>query len=103
MLALVEATQEFQKNYQLFANKNQFVLPVPAFEDLVDQKGLKASSLSLKDAISTTLLKIETNKSLSKTKWPARLQFHGQMLSTLENRYSLDKSGRRCKSHYKLH
>jgi hypothetical protein len=71
---LFEATQEFQKNYQLFAKKNQFILPAPAFEDLVDPKGLKASSLSLKEAISATLLKIETNKSLSKTKWPTRLR-----------------------------
>ena len=73
MLALIEATQEFQRNYQLFAKKNQLVLPVPAFEELVDQKNRNASSLSLKDVISATLIKIETNKNVSKTKWPTRL------------------------------
>jgi hypothetical protein len=57
----------------LFAKKNQLVLPVPAFEDLADQENRKASSLTLKDIISSTLLKIETNKTASKTKWPTRL------------------------------
>jgi hypothetical protein len=73
MQALIDATKEFQRNYQLFAKKNQLVLPVPAFEDLADQKNRKASSLTLKDVISSTLLKIETNKTASKTKWPTRL------------------------------